>query len=69
MRETELQWQATMQIKQHEAKSAQQPTEKNASAQRLIKALEKPPHVDPEDIQLLIKVIKEAKKSTRDKSL
>lgn len=54
---------------QHEGKSAQQPTEKNASAQRLIKAMGQPPYVDSEDVQFLIKVIKEAKKSTRDKSL
>lgn len=53
---------------QPENKSAPQPTEKNASAQRLIKAMGQPAHVTPDDIEFLIKVIKEAKQSTRDKS-
>ena len=41
------------------------PSERNASAQRLIKEMKQPSHVTPDDIKLLIKVIKEAKKSTR----
>ena len=53
---------------QLESKSAPQPTEKNASAQRLIKAMGQPSHVTPYDIKFLIKVIKEAKQSTRNKS-
>ena len=53
---------------QPESKSAPQPTEKNASAQRLIKAMKQPSHVTPDDIKFLIKVIKEAKQSTRNKS-
>ena len=53
---------------QPESKSASQSTEKNASAQRLIKAMGQPSHVTPDDIKLLIKVIKEAKQSTRNKS-
>ena len=53
---------------QPESKSAPQPTEKNASAQRLIKAMGQPSHVTPDDIKFLIKVIKEAKQSTRNKS-
>ena len=50
---------------QPESKSASQPTEKNASAQRLIKAMRQPSHVTPDDIKFLIKVIKEAKQPTR----
>ena len=53
---------------QPDSKSAPQPTEKNASAQRLIKAMKQPSHVNPDDIKFLIKVIKEAKQSTRNKS-
>lgn len=53
---------------QPENKSAPQPTEKNASAQRLIKAMGQPAHVTPGDVEFLIKVIKEAKQSTRNKS-
>ena len=53
---------------QPESKSAPQPTEKNASAQRVIKAMGQPSHVTPDDIKFLIKVIKEAKQSTRNKS-
>ena len=44
------------------------PSEKNVSAQRLIKAMGQPSHVTPDDIKFLIKVIKEAKQSTRNKS-
>ena len=65
MRKEELQRQATRLIKQPEDKSIPQPTEKNASAQRLIKAMGQPAHVTPDDIEFLIKIIKEAKKSTR----
>ena len=65
MRKAELQQQATMLIEQPEDKSAPLPTEKNASAQRLIKAMQQPPCVTLGDIEYLIKVIKAAKKSTR----
>ena len=68
MRKEELQWKTTTQIEQPAYKSAPQPTEKNASAQRLIKAMGQPSHVTPDDIKFLIKVIKEAKQSTRNKS-
>ena len=54
-----------MLIEQPEDKSAPLPTEKNASAQRLIKAMQQPPYVTLGDIEYLIKVIKAAKKSTR----
>ena len=53
---------------QPEDTSPQQPTKKNASAQRLIKAMQQPPYAAPEDIEYLIKVIKDAKQSTRNKS-
>ena len=65
MRKEELQRKAATQIEQPEYKSAPRPTGKNASAQRLIKAMGQPSHVTPDDIKFLIKVIKEAKKSTR----
>ena len=41
-------------------------TEKNASAQRLIKAMQQPPYATPEDVESLIKIIKESRKSTRE---
>ena len=68
MRKEELRRIATTQIEQPENKSAPPPSEKNASAQRLIKAMGQPSHVTPDDIKILIKVIKEAKKPTRNKS-
>ena len=64
MRKEELQRQATMLVVQPEDKSIPQPTDKNASAQRLIKAMGQPAHVTPDDIEFLIKVIKEAKRPT-----
>ncbi len=60
--------QASIQIKQHEENSAQRPTEKNAAAQRLIKAMQQPPYATPEDVESLIKIIKESRKSTTDSS-
>ena len=36
-------------------------TKKNAAAQRLIKAMEKPPHLIDEDIEVLNQSIKEGK--------
>ena len=41
---------------------------KNPSAQRLIKAMKAPPHVTDEDIEELLKVIKEARQPTRFES-
>lgn len=64
MRKAELQRQATMLVEQPEDKSIPQPTDKNASAQRLIKAMGQPAHVTPDDIEFLIKMIKEAKRPT-----
>ena len=64
MRKAELQRQATMLVEQSEDKSIPQPTDKNASAQRLIKAMGQPAHVTPDDIEFLIKMIKEAKRPT-----
>ncbi len=64
MRKEELQRQAAMLVEQPEDKSTPQPTGKNASAQRLIKAMEQPSHVTPDDIEFLIKIIKEAKRPT-----
>ena len=64
MRKEELQQNATMpNEKLHD--ETPPPSEKNASAQRLIKAMGQPSHVTPDDIKFLIKVIKEAKQPTR----
>lgn len=41
---------------------------KNPTAQRIIKAMEKPPYVTHEDIESLLQVIKEAKQPTRFES-
>ncbi len=41
---------------------------KNPTAQRIIKAMEKPPYVSCEDIESLLQVIKEAKKPTQFES-
>ncbi len=38
-----------------------EPTKKNAAAQRLIKAMEKPPHLTDEDIEVLNRSIEEGK--------
>ena len=53
---------------QRDDKSTSQPIEKNASAQRLIKAMQQPPYATPEDVESLIKIIKESRKSTADSS-
>ena len=53
---------------QRDDKSTSQPIEKNASAQRLIKAMQQPPYATPEEVELLIKIIKESRKSTADSS-
>ena len=68
MRNAKFQQQASIQIKQHEKNSVQRPTEKNASAQRLIKTMQQPPYATPEEVELLIKIIKESRKSTADSS-
>ncbi|MCY3868885.1 MAG: hypothetical protein OXG87_04960 [Gemmatimonadetes bacterium] len=44
------------------------PEQKNPMAQRIIKAMEKPPYVTPEDIESLLQVIKEAKQPTQFES-
>ena len=44
------------------------PEQKNPTAQRIIKAMEKPPYVSSEDIESLLQVIKEAKQPTRFES-
>ena len=41
---------------------------KNPSAQRLIKAMAQPPHITDEDIEELLKGIKEARQPTRFES-
>ena len=41
---------------------------KNSRAQRLIKAMAQPPHITDEDIEELLKVIKEARQPTRFES-
>ena len=51
---------------QRDDESTSQPIEKNASAQRLIKAMQQPPYATPEDVESLIKIIKESRKSTRE---
>ena len=43
-------------------------TKKNSTAQRIIKAMEKPPYVTHEDIESLLQVIEEAKQPTRFES-
>ena len=48
--------------KEPESKQKQEPaTEKNPAAQRLIKAMEKPPHLTDEDIEVLNQSIEEGK--------
>ena len=44
------------------------PEQKNPAAQRIIKAMEKPPYVSCENIEALLQVIKEAKQPTRFES-
>ena len=53
---------------QRDDKSTSQLIEKNASAQRLIKAMQQPPYATPEEVELLIKIIKESRKSSADSS-
>jgi len=57
-----LTWRAKQQ------KAAPQPTGKNVMAQRIIKAMEQPPYVTHEDIEELLRVIKEGKQPTRFES-
>lgn len=47
-----------------EKKSSPEKIKKNPTAQRIIKAMEKPPYVTHEDIESLLQVIKEAKQAT-----
>ena len=51
-----------------EKKSSPEQTKKNPTAQRIIKAMEKPPYVSSEDIESLLQVIKEAKQPTHFES-
>ena len=51
--------------KAKEKKSSPEQRKKNPTAQRIIKAMEKPPYVTHEDIELLLQVIKEAKQPTQ----
>lgn len=51
-----------------EKKSSPKKIKKNSTAQRIIKAMEKPPYVTPEDIKSLLQVIKEAKQPTQFES-
>lgn len=44
------------------------PEQKNPTAQRIIKAMEKPPYVTQEDIEALLQVIKESKQPTHFES-
>ena len=44
------------------------PEQKNPMAQRIIKAMEKPPYVSSEDIESLLQVIKESKQPTQFES-
>jgi hypothetical protein len=48
--------------------SASKSLRKNPSAQRLIKVMEQPPHVTDEDIEELLKGIKEARQPTQFES-
>lgn len=54
--------------KAKEKKSSQEQIGKNPMAQRIIKAMEKPPYVTSEDIESLLQVIKEAKQPTQFES-
>ena len=51
-----------------EKKSSPEQRKKNPTAQRIIKAMEKPPYVSSEDIESLLQVIKEAKQPTQFES-
>lgn len=55
--------------KAKEKKSSPEQIKKNPTAQRIIEAMEKPPYVTHEDIELLLQVIKEAKQPTHFESL
>ena len=48
-------------IKQQPKQNQKTPTRKNPAAQRLIKAMEKPPHLTDEDIEALHQSIEEGK--------
>ena len=48
-------------IKQQPKQNQKTPTRKNPAAQRLIKMMEKPPHLTDEDIEALNRSIKEGK--------
>ena len=50
-----------MQTQKKEKKTSPEQIGKNLTAQRIIKAMEKPPYVFCEDIDALLQVIKEAK--------
>ena len=54
--------------KAKEKKSSSEQIRKNLAAQRIIKAMEKPPYVTSEDIESLLQVIKEAKQPTQFES-
>ena len=54
--------------KAKEKKSSPEQMKKNPTAQRIIKAMEKPPYVSSEDIESLLQVIKEAKQPTQFES-
>ena len=54
--------------KAQQQKSEPKTTGKNPMAQRIIKAMEQPPHVTHEDVEALRQVIKEAKQPTRFES-
>ena len=51
-----------------ENKSSSEQIGKNPIAQRIIKAMEKPPYVSSEDIESLLQVIKESKQPTHFES-
>ena len=48
-------------IKPQTKQKQKTPTRKNPTAQRLIKAMEKPPHLTDEDIEALLQSIEERK--------
>ena len=54
--------------KTKEKNSSTEQRKKNPTAQRIIEAMEKPPYVSSDDIDSLLKVIKEAKQPTQFES-
>lgn len=61
-------WKSKQKAVVHGQRQPESKTGKNPIAQRIIKAMEKPPYVAHEDIEALLQVISEAKQPTRFES-